>query len=376
MKEKLLFALLMCVLIIPFSFAADISVGKIDMYFFYSNTCPHCKQAEPFIEKLELDNPELNVMRHEVSSPENQKIFHDIMVAHNTAIQGVPTFVIEDEVIVGYREGVTDKQLSDKINSCIKKCEYNETTNVVNLPLIGTINTEKMSFPIFTIIIAGLDGINPCAIWVLMFLLSLLIHAKSRKRILMIGAIFCFASGFVYFIFMAAWFNLFSLIGYKTVITIFLALLAIIIGLINIKEFFYFKQGPSLMISDKYKPKLFKKMRDIVQESNILVAVVGTFTLAFFVNLIELGCTIGLPAIFTRVLAQQNVPPIVKYSYLALYNFIYILPLLTIVAIFALTMGNRKLSENQGRILKLISGVLILGLGLIMLLKPDLLVFS
>ena len=378
MKKKIFMLILSFLLILTIVEAQETETNseKVDLFFFYINSCPHCHEAMPIINEFEYEYPRLNVTKYEVSTEKNQTIFHNVMVEHNTVIQGVPTIVVEDEVFVGFSPGVTDKKIEEKIKSCIEKCEYNETSDVYRLPIIGEVDTSKISLPLFTVVIGLLDGINPCAMWVLMFLLSLLIHAKSRKRMLFIGTIFCFTSGFVYFLFMTAWFNLFSVLGYKQIFTTLLGLLAIIVGIVNIKEFFFFKKGISLTIPDKYKPKLFKKMRKVVNESNLILAFFGTLTLAFFVNLIELGCTAGLPAIFTKVLTLQKVPIALKYTYLALYNLAYIVPLIVIVFIFAFTMGKKKLSKKEGRLLKLISGLLIFTLGFIMLFKPQLLVFG
>jgi len=212
--------------------------------------------------------------------------------------------------------------------------------------------------------------------WVLMFLLTLLVNAKSRKKLIMVGTVFVLSSAFVYFLFMTAWLNIFTFMGMKTTITYILGGVAIFMGAINFKEFFFFKKGVSLMIPEKAKPKLFQKMRNIINNSNIWVALFGTITLAFFVNLIELGCTIGLPAIYTRVLSIQKISTFTKYFYMGLYNIYYVIPLAIIVGLFVATMGKYRFEEKHAKVLKLISGILMISLGLILVLKPDLLVFN
>ncbi|MBF0300342.1 MAG: hypothetical protein HQK51_16605 [Oligoflexia bacterium] len=192
----------------------------------------------------------------------------------------------------------------------------------------------------------------------------------------MIGSIFVMASGVVYFAFMSAWFSLFSVIGYGQTIRWILALAAITMGLINIKEIFFFKKGVSLMIPESAKPKIAQKIRQIMQEKNIYTAIIGTVLLAVFVNLIELGCTIGLPAIFTKILADRSVGISSKYFYMIIYNIAYVVPLATIVGIFTITLGHYKMTEKHGKILKLISGLLMLILGIIMLAKPEILTLS
>ena len=224
-----------------------------------------------------------------------------------------------------------------------------------------------------TVILGGLDSFNPCAFFVLFFLLSLLIHAKSRKRMLLIGGTFVFFSGFIYFVFMAAWLNLFLITGQLRTVTVIAGAIALTVALINIKDFFFFSKGVSLSIPEKAKPKLFERMRNLMKSTSVLSMMAGTVVLALAANAYELLCTAGFPMVFTRVLTLQKLSTAGYYLYLLLYNCIYVLPLASIVVIFTITLGARKLSEWQGRRLKLLSGLMMFFLGLILLVDPALL---
>jgi hypothetical protein len=222
-------------------------------------------------------------------------------------------------------------------------------------------------------VLAGLDSFNPCAFFVLFLLLGLLVHAQSRKRMLFIGGVFVFFSGFVYFIFMAAWLNFFLHAGQLRVITIIAGLVALTVAFINIKDFFFFKKGVSLSIPEKAKPKLFDRMRGILKTTSVPSMVMGTIVLAITANTYELLCTVGFPMVFTRILTLQNLSGLQYYLYLVLYNIVYVIPLAVIVVIFSITLGVKKLTEHQGRILKLISGIMMLFLGIVILINPSLL---
>jgi hypothetical protein len=202
------------------------------------------------------------------------------------------------------------------------------------------------------------------------------IYAKSRAKILLIGGIFVVTSGVIYFLFMAAWLNLFMFVGYVKILRIAVAVVAIVMGLINCKDFFFFKKGISLTISESAQPKLFKRMRKVINTSAVPGVILGTIVLAVTANLIELLCTAGFPAIYTRILTLQNFSTTQYYLYLVLYNVVYVIPLAVIVGIFAWKMGGRKLNEKEGRILKLIGGLLMLALGIILLVKPQILMFG
>ena len=251
--------------------------------------------------------------------------------------------------------------------------ECRDKSRTIFVPWIGKLDASELSLPVITVVIAGLDSFNPCAFFVLFSLLGLLIHARSRSKMFIVGAIFVFFSGFIYFIFMAAWLNLFLFMGQVQIITIIAGLVAVLIAAINIKDFFRYKQGVSLTIPDNAKPKLFDRMRRLISSTSFLSIIIGTTALAIAANSYELLCTAGFPMVFTRILTLKDLSSVSYYSYLVLYNIVYVIPLAAIVLIFTITLGKKKLSEWEGRILKLVSGVMMLGLGVVMLVDPTIL---
>jgi hypothetical protein len=226
---------------------------------------------------------------------------------------------------------------------------------------------------VLTLVLAGMDAFNPCAFFVLLFLLSLLVHAKSRARMAVVGGTFVLFSGLVYFVFMAAWLNVFLIAGELRIITLVAGLLALTVAALNIKDYFWFKEGPSLSIPESAKPGLFRRMRDIVASGSLGPMLASTVLLAIVANSYELLCTAGFPMVYTRVLTLATLETWQYYAWLAVYNVIYVIPLLVIVIVFVKTMGARKLTESEGRILKLVSGFMMLGFGLLLVLAPQLL---
>jgi hypothetical protein len=229
--------------------------------------------------------------------------------------------------------------------------------------------------PVFTLSIAFIDGFNPCAFFVLSFLLALMATEDSRKKMLIVGLVFVSASAFIYFLFMAAWLNFFLLTGFFQTMTVIAGLIALAVGIVNIKDFFFYKKGPSFSMPDSLKPGLFKRMRSLATVTNLSATILGTIILAIAANSYELLCTFGLPMIYTRVLTLQALSPLVYYLYLLMYNIIYVIPLAAIVLAFTFTLGTKGISESQARMLKLISGLMMFCLGMIMFLRPDLLAF-
>jgi hypothetical protein len=184
----------------------------------------------------------------------------------------------------------------------------------------------------------------------------------------MIGAIFIFFSGFFYFIFMSALLNVFLLTESILIITVVAGVIALCLGTINIKDFFFFKKGVSLSIPEDKKPKLYERVRNLVKTSYLPTAIGGTIFLAASVNTYELLCTLGFPLIFTRSLTLNHLSGLQYYTYIFFYNVVYVIPLIVIVLLFVFTLGKIKLSEWHGRILKLVSGIMMVSFGVLFLI--------
>lgn len=244
----------------------------------------------------------------------------------------------------------------------------------VNLPVFGVVNAKEIGMPAFTIAIGLVDGFNPCAMWVLLFLLSMLVNLKSRTKMFAIAGVFVLISGVAYFSFMVAWLNVFLLVGYLRGVQLTLGVLSLIVGTIHIKDFFAFKKGVSLTIPESSKSGIYSIARKIITAETMWAAMAGAIVLAVLVNIVELLCTAGLPAIYTNILLMQEFPAWKNYAYIGLYNVAYMFDDSVMVIIAVATLGKRKLQEKEGRWLKLISGLLIFILGALMIFKPEWLV--
>ena len=352
---------------------------QVQLYFFWSQKCPHCLKAIPFIDSLQRDYAWLQVHSAEISqNRQNLQHYKEMasMLGHEAS--SVPAFFICGQLITGYD---SPRGIGQQVLDLASTCRQTPLTalsaaddSTLQLPFIGSVEADSNSLLMFTLIIAGMDSFNPCAFFVLMFLLSLMVHARSRTRMLLIGSTFVAISALIYFMFMAAWLNLFMMIGAVPVITLIAGMVAITIGIINTKDYFLFRQGPSLTIPESAKPTLYRRMRNLLKADSIATMLLGTATLAIAANSYELLCTAGFPMVYTRLLTLSELSNLQHYAYLVLYNLIYVIPLIIIVIIFSYTLGAYKLTEQQGRFLKLLSGLMMLGLGLVMLLAPNVLV--
>jgi thiol-disulfide isomerase/thioredoxin len=351
----------------------ETGTNQVHLYFFWSPACPHCREARPVIEAMAQDNPWLILHSGNIIDDREQlHRYQEMAAALDQEARSVPAFFICGQMLVGWdKAGEMRHTLLQTAGHC--RDEGLTAAPEPEIALPGGIRADDYSLPLFTLVIAGLDAFNPCAFFVLLFLLSLLINTHSRRRMLLVGGTFVLISGALYFVFMAAWLNLFLVIGTLRWINLAAGLLAIAIGLFGIKDFWFALCGPSLSIPENAKPKLFGRMRNLLSAERLSMLLLGTVLLAIAANSYELLCTAGFPMVYTRVLTLRQLDHVEYYLYLLFYNFIYIIPLLLIVIAFVITLGGRKLTLREGRLLKLLSGTMMLGLGLVLLAKPDLL---
>ncbi len=235
-----------------------------------------------------------------------------------------------------------------------------------------------LSLPLITFLIAIVDGFNPCTIWVLSFLLVLLTSVSySRERLFIVGFSFLAVVFIIYFLFMAAWLNLFLLLGYVRFLRITVAIIALAAGLINCKELFLFKKGPSLMISSKGKIRIVKKiedMKEIIKKGSLPSLIISSVGLAAFASLVEIPCTAGWPVLYTKILSEKVLQRnILFYACLLFYNLVYIIPLFIIMIVFIYFLKGKKLTQRQGQIIKFAGGFLMIALGIILLVNPGIL---
>ncbi len=352
---------------------------EIQLYFFWALTCPHCVDAHPHVEALARERPWLRLHELELTRHADHVRLYQVMARQlGEQAASVPAFLFCGEMHVGWGDGA-DALLRQRLDACHARALGTDpgapaparAPPAVHLPLLGDIDPASLSLPALTVVLAGLDAFNPCAFFVLLFLLSMMAHQKSRARMLMIGGVFVLVSGVMYFVFMAAWLNVFQLFGHLAWVTLAAGALAVFVGLVNVKDFFLFEKGLTLSIPESRKPDIFRRARAILNAENLPAMLAATLFLAIAANFYELLCTAGFPMVFTRMLTLADLTVAQRYLYLAAYNLIYVIPLALIVVVFARTLGARKLSEREGRLLKLMSGLMMLQLGALLLLAPQ-----
>lgn len=355
-----------------------------DIEVFVQQGCPHCADAEAFLQALKREQPTLSVIIHDVIL-EPSALERLQLIAKNQGIKAirVPAFQVGGQLIFGFsKEANTDQLIrsaltkiqTPKIQSSSGGCEIKGALSceaAQHLDFLGyRLSPDEIGLPLFTLAMGLLDGFNPCSLWVLMLMISLLASMNDRLRMFAIAGTFVAVEGLVYFIFMAAWLNLFLLIGLSRLSEIIIAAIALLAGLINLKDFRFYGRGVSLSIPDTAKPDIYARIRQIFQAKNLIGALIGAVLLAILVQIVEFMCTSGFPALYTRILTLKQLSSMNYYGYLLLYNLAYMFDDIVILAIGIITLSQRRLQEKEGRRLKLFSGLAMIGIGVYLLLKP------
>jgi thiol-disulfide isomerase/thioredoxin len=352
--------------------------SKVEVNFFYSQTCPHCAKEKAFLEDLGKKYPSIEIKEYEVTLyPENQAILKDFFEKYGVPAteQGyVPITFTPTEYFVGFND-----KIGQDIESCLEEClgGQGKSSETIRIPWLGEVNLAEMSLPVLTLVIGLLDGFNPCAMWILVVLVSLLLSLKSRKKIALVGGTFILAEGLLYFLFMTAWLNIFLAIKYGFLTRILIGIFGIIFGIWRFRDFLSWKPGVCKVVDhSQSQEKIIGRMKNVLNARAVPAAIAGVILLAFGVNLIEFLCSAGFPVMYTRILALANIGTIQYYLYLFFYNVLYMLDDLIVFGLAFFAFSRFSFSDKYNRYSTLLAAVLIFILGILMILRPQLLMFG
>jgi len=391
-----------------------VAKNEVNIYLFWGEGCPHCIKENAFLDKYEKEHPEVNINRYEINrNAANRELIKKLGTELGLKTSTVPITVINNAVVYGYlSDEVTGKQIEQAVVSCqesvcddlVKKLvagnngdshgeikvstggpetkieeDKNGTQQIpekLKLPLFGEIDTTSISLPVLTIAISAVDGFNPCAMWVLLFLISLLLGMKNRKRMWILGIAFIVSSALSYFLFLSAWLNLFLFIGFIVWVRVVIGLFACGSGIYHLRDYWKNKDRGCVAAGGEKRKMVFDKLKQFSNSQKFWVALGGIVLIAFAINLVELICSAGLPAIYTNILSLSDIPRWQYYMYLLLYIFIFMLDDLIIFFIAMMTLQATGISKKYSKYSSLIGGIITLILGILLLFRPEWLMFG
>lgn len=393
MKIKLILLFLLLSVFIPFNVKAisnnyidvvkdivnkDVDEDKVAIYFFHGYSCPHCHEENEFLTTLEnLYGDKIEIFKFETyKMDENKELLLLIKEKMGlTKTSNVPFTVVGDKSFVGYSDAIGDR-IEIQLREYLELDTKEETINAkkyFKLPLIGKVNVYQVSLPIIAIVLGLADGFNPCAMWILLFLINMLFGMKDKKKMFLYGYVFLFTSALVYFL---------SMLGINIVLEqikqlqILIAVVAIIVGIINIKKFIVTKDDGCHIVDNKKRKKIFARINKFINEKNIILALGGVIALAISVNIVELACSAAFPAIYAEILALNNVTGLTRIIYLIVYCLFYMLDDMIVFTIAVCTLSIKTTSTKYTKYSSLICGILMILMGILLIFKPEIIMLN
>ena len=378
----------------------------VNIYLFHSYTCKHCKEEIKLLDELEKEYDNIKVYKYEVNENGNGELLKNISEIMGSKVTGTPYTIIGNKVFSGYDyenskgrfkgaiEYYSKYGYEDKVGEYISSIplpsyevkdtdpdvdEYisNYISYKVKLPLIGEVKLKNLTLPLITVVIGLADGFNPCAMWVLLFLISMLIGMKDKKRMWILGSTFLLTSALIYLIFMMSWLNLANLLISVVWVRVIIAVVSLVGGFINLRGYIKHRKVSGCdVVDDKKRNRIITRIKKFTTEKNFWLAILGVIVLAISVNVVELACSAGLPVMFIEILSLNNLTAIEEIIYIVLYMLFFLLDDFVVFVIAMTTLSLTGVSSKYGNLSKLIGGILMLFIGLLLMFKPEWIMFN
>lgn len=366
--------------------ALPAAAGGVDVYLFWRVGCVHCEREIELLDRLAAANPAIRLHKLEVSRDRANAALM-IQTADRLGVEAgsVPLTVIGDRAWVGYQDdATTGRELEARIAECLAHgCpesipERRGATipEVLRLPLVGEVRTASLSLPALTVLLAAVDGFNPCAMWVLVFLLGLLAGMKDRARMWLLGIAFVAASALVYLLILGAWLNILLLAGALAFVRVAIGIVALAGGGFYLKEFVTNADMKCEVTTPARRRRVLERLKVLAQRRDLVPALAGIVLLAFAVNVVEFLCSAGIPAVFAQVLALSSLAPWAYLGYLVLYVAVFMLDDLVVLVAALKTLEATGLTTRYARWSNAIGSAALLAIGALLIFRPEWLAFA
>ncbi len=396
MKIKQILLLIVSIISLFMAIYTFNAVNQVNIYFFHDPLCLHCQDEEEFLEELKEEYENINVIVFDVTAnDENQILFEKTKSTFEEASALTPYTVIGGVSLIGFNLqtkadiiSLIDRYSDNDYVDIVEKILNNETVlasdfdsldrDTVNLPIIGEVNIGEVSLLAGAIILGFIDGFNPCAMWVLILLISVLLNAKNKKKAFFLGVIFLSASALVYFLIMMSWLVVATQLTTIKIFRYLIGALAVIFGVYNIYAYFRNRKRDigCEVTNETKRTKIINKIKNVVTEKHFLIAAIGIIGLAFTVNLIELACSAGLPLLYTSILTFNNLSPVAYIGYVLIYVFFFLLDDLIIFSLAMITFRVTGISNRYTKYSHIIGGIIMLLIGVMLIFFPNLIMFN
>ena len=325
----------------------------VELAFFYGQGCPHCAAMRDFLQALGAEHAALRVRSYEVyANREHARLLARVADGYGVGIEGVPMVFVGDAAFSGY-----SADIAERIGRVVAACAQRDCGS----PLArASASAPSAALTLSAVLMAAaVDAINPCEMAVLLILLIAILESGGRRRALLAGLAFSAAIFLSYFLMGLGLYSAVQAIGVARWMTFAVALLAVLIGLFNLKDYFWYGKWFAMEVPIRWRPAMQRVIRRVT-------SVPGAFLVGFVVSLFLLPCTSGPYLVILGLLAKTATRPDAML-WLLLYNAVFILPMLVITGAVYLGMTTPDDVEvwrtEHIRRLHLAAGILLLLLG-------------
>lgn len=393
--------------------AGNSQAKKVKIEYFGRKDCKNCANLEKFLKELSAKRDDFEYVEHKIDKSKEEKAFFDETTSKLKLVKGTPIIYIDGHIIQGFNTAdTTGKEIESLINSGKTKdkiltlkeylesgqagnvssngavctgdtvCEVPGLTKgaenqvLVNIPIINkTVDLTNYSLFTMSIILGTIDGFNPCAMWVLVLFLTALIAVGNKVKMFRVAGLFILAEAVMYFFILNAWIYAWDFVGLDKWVTPIVGIVGIIGGIFFIRN--YLKKGDTLEceVTDfEQRAKISKKIKDIANKPFTLLTALAIIGLALSVNVIEFACSVGIPQTYTKILQINEVPFWTRQFYTFIYIIGYMVDDIIVFGFALMSINKLQLTTKYSKWVNLFGGILMIILGLIMLIKPSLLI--
>jgi hypothetical protein len=398
---KIFWKILFCFL---FFVSIPISINAVEaaqedevvVHYFYSSTCTVCREVTTFLDEYLVDKDYVNLIKYNVlEGGDNEAWFLEVTETFNRDNLAYPYIIIGGKDLQGLYEIKSD--IDKVINYYLDNPDYSDIVEkikndevifpsdflvedfdgnrIVTLPIIGEIELASFSLLLGAIFIGLIDGFNPCAMWILVFLITMLINLKDRKKMWILGLTFILTSGIIYYIIMMSWLQLVIQVALIQAFQIAIGILALVFSFISLRHFYrQTKLDTGCEVTNpENKRKLISRAKKVISNNNLWLAALGIAGIAITVNVIELACSAGLPVIYTTMLAYNDMGTYQSALYILVYVLFFMFDDLLIFTLAVITFKVTGISSRYAKYSNLFGGIIMLALGIILIFFPQIL---
>jgi glutaredoxin len=412
-KKYTILIFILFLLLSPLSLLAQSNLAQSNssyttVYFFGRDDCKFCQAEKEFLTKLQEERDDFEYIYYNIFESEKDRELFLRLTESKEIPKITPITVINNYLIQGFNSEETTGQniikqielsktqepvsIEDFINNpeyemtqsgsgcqadSLEPCILEDEYPTFDLPFIGVIKARDFSLFSLSAILGFVDGFNPCAMWVLVTFLLILLQVGDRRKMWQIAGLFILAEAIMYNLILNVWYSVWDFVGLDRIVTPLVGLLAVGSGVFFLWKYNKDKNKPLVCdVTDAESQSKFEgKIKKIASSPLTIASALGIIGLALSVNIIEFACSIGIPQAYTKILDLNTLDFLARQFYILIYTIAYMIDDLIVFGLALWGINKIHMSAKYSKISTLIGGILMLILGIILIVNPNILSF-